>query len=325
MGGGGGGGGANPFAAGGFPGFGGAGGPGGATFSFSSGGGPGGFQPSDPNDIFSHIFGQMGTGGLFDDMDGGMGGSKGARRGASMGGMPGMNFDMGGGGGGMPGGFGGGFGGMGGMGGMGGRQQQQQSASPGGEAAVEIKDIEKPLAISLEDLYKGVTKKLKLGRRNLNGTTEDKTLAIEVKPGWKKGTKVRFAGSGNEVQPGKSQDIVFVIEEKPHDRFKREDNDLVLEQPLALLDALDPPRAGAPTSKRFINSLDGRRIDVPLPSLKPGCTTIQSGQTTRVAGEGMPLSKTGGKQKGDLVVKWQVTLPERLNDQQKKDIRAALS
>lgn len=99
------GGGFNPFAGG----AGGAGGfPGGATFSFSSGGGPGGgFTPSDPNDIFSALFGSLG-GGMGGGMPGGGGGARRSRGGpganpfASMGGMGGM-----GGGGGFPGGFGG--------------------------------------------------------------------------------------------------------------------------------------------------------------------------------------------------------------------------
>lgn len=301
---------------GGFPG-GGFGRPGGTTFSFSTGG-PGGFQPSDPNDIFSQIFGGGLGGGLFDGMDmGGMGGSGGARRPRRAGGM-----------GGMPGGMGG-MGGMpGGMGGMpfdmhdmGGSRPETPNSDSG---HVEIKDIEKPLPLALEDLYKGTTKKLKVGKRFLNGSREEKVLTIDVKAGWKKGTKVRFAGAGNEVHPGKSQDVVFVIEEKPHDTFKRNDNDLHTTLTLPLLEALDPPRSGTPASKKTLKTLDGRAIDVPVARPKSGCTTIQSGSETRLAGEGMPISKTGGKSKGDLVVTWQVSLPDRLTDDQRQGVHKVL-
>lgn len=328
----GGGGGAGPSPGGGmggFPGFGGGGMPSGTTFSFSSGG-PGGFQPSDPNDIFSQIFGAMGGGGgmggmgsMFggdDDMMGG--GSRrpgGARRGASgMGGMPGMG-GMGGMAG-MPGGMGGMPGGMQfDMGGGGGGHGGPSSATP-----EPVPDIEKPIAVSLEDLYKGTTKKLKVGKRMLSGSKEEKILTVDVKPGWKKGTKVRFAGAGNEVQPGKSQDVVFIIDEKPHDNFTRSENDLIVNLSIPLLDALDPPKAGTPNSKKAVTTLDNRQIQVPLPSPKPGCTSIQSGQETRLTSEGMPISKTGGKSKGDLVVKWQITLPERLSNDQKQGIRKVL-
>lgn len=307
---------------GGFPGFGGAGGmPSGSSFSFSTGG-PGGFRPSDPNDIFSQIFGAMGGGGGMGGMssmfDEDLGGSSRSRR---SGGMPGGM-------GGMPGGMGGMPGGMGGMGGMPGGMFDMGGMGGGGpsspQAPEPVKDIEKPLLVSLEDLFKGTTKKLKVGKRFLNGSKEEKVLSVEVKPGWKKGTKVRFAGAGNEVSPGKSQDVVFVIDEKPHDKYTRSDNDLIITVPLPLVEALDPPKAGTPASKKYITTLDGRKIDVPLASPKQGSTSIQSGQETRIANEGMPISKTGGKQKGDLIVRWQVTLPERLSADQKEGIRKVL-
>ena len=77
-------------------------------------------------------------------------------------------------------------------------------------------EITKPLKLSLADLYTGTRKHLKIGRKLLNGRTEDKVLEIDVLPGWKAGTKVRFPKAGNEV-PGsaEAQDLVFVVEEKP--------------------------------------------------------------------------------------------------------------
>lgn len=317
---------------GGFPGFSSGGMPGGTTFSFSSSGGMpgggmgGGFRPSDPNDIFAQIFGAMGSGGggfggssMFEgmDMDGMQGGAGGSRRtrrsGPSMGGMGSMPGGMGGMGG-MPGGMSFDMGG----GNGGGR------STPGADSEVEVKDIEKPLPVSLEDLYKGTTKKLKVGKRFLSGEREEKVLTIDVKPGWKKGTKVRFAGAGNEVNPGRSQDVVFVIDEKPHGSFSRSDNDLRVTLHIPLLEALDPPKAGTPASKKYLTTLDGRKIDVPMPRPKPNTTTIQNGMETRLAGEGMPISKTGGKTKGDLIVTWHVDLPDRLSDDQRTGIRKVL-
>lgn len=205
------------------------------------------------------------------------------------------------------GGGGGGFGGMGGMPGMGGRggmggmdvdddfggfgggggarraggaragfRGMPGGFSMGGDAEPEeaTQEVTKTLPVSLEDLYKGTTKKLKIGRRLASGGTEEKVLQIDVKPGWKKGTKVRFAGSGNETAPGKAQDVVFVIDEKPHSKFVRDGDDLVLALSLPLVDALDPPKPGTPGGKKNITTLDGRTIDVPLPGPGPGKTTI---------------------------------------------------
>ena len=58
---------------------------------------------------------------------------------------------------------------------------------------------------------------------------------------------------------------------------------------------------------------------------RQGKTTISPGRTTRLAGEGMPISKVKGARKGDLVVEWNVEFPDRLNDSQRSAIRAALS
>jgi DnaJ family protein B protein 4 len=67
-------------------------------------------------------------------------------------------------------------------------QQQQQ---PGKTAPVENK-----LLCTLEELYKGSNRKMKISRTiaDASGKTmpvED-ILTIEVKPGWKKGTKITF-------------------------------------------------------------------------------------------------------------------------------------
>lgn len=192
------------------------------------------------------------------------------------------------------------------------------------EPKVQPKDFETPLMLTLEELYKGTTKKLKVGRTLANGRTEEKVVSIDVKPGWKKGTKVRFAGAGNEVSPGKAQDLVFVVDERSHPRFTRNGDDLRLVQPLKLVDALDPPKPGTPGSRRKIVTLDGRSIDVPLPSASLGKTTIMPGRTTRLAGEGMPISKVKGTRKGDLVVEWNIEFPERLTDAQRSALRSAL-
>jgi DnaJ-class molecular chaperone len=77
-------------------------------------------------------------------------------------------------------------------------------------------EIIKPLKVSLDDLYNGSVKHLKGGRKLMDGSSEDKVLDIQIYPGWKSGTKIRFPKAGNEVPPaGDAQDLVFVVEEEP--------------------------------------------------------------------------------------------------------------
>lgn len=90
--------------------------------------------------------------------------------------------------------------------------------------------IEHDLYVSLEDITKGCTKKMKISRKVLqqDGTTrkEDKVLTINVKPGWKAGTKITFQREGDQGRNKIPADIVFIIRDKPHSHFKREGSDI---------------------------------------------------------------------------------------------------
>ncbi|CAK9140494.1 unnamed protein product [Ilex paraguariensis] len=63
-------------------------------------------------------------------------------------------------------------------------------------------------------------------------------LSIGVKPGWKKGTKITFPDKGNEQVNQLPADLVFVIDEKPHDVCMRDGNDLIINYIVSLSEAL---------------------------------------------------------------------------------------
>jgi DnaJ-class molecular chaperone len=90
--------------------------------------------------------------------------------------------------------------------------------------------IEHDLYVTLEEIAKGTTKKMKISRRVLqpDGATkkEDKVLTINIKPGWKAGTKITFQKEGDQGTHKIPADIVFIIRDKPHQHFKREGSDL---------------------------------------------------------------------------------------------------
>ena len=94
---------------------------------------------------------------------------------------------------------------MGGMGGMGGGMPGGFSDGMSSPNIPPPGEITKPLALSLEELYKGGTKRLKITRHMRTGGTEEKILEVAYKAGWKAGTKIKFAGSGNEDEYGQSQ------------------------------------------------------------------------------------------------------------------------
>ena len=183
-------------------------------------------------------------------------------------------------------------------------------------------EITKPLKLSLAELYTGTKKHLKIGRKLLNGRTEDKVLEIDVLPGYKAGTKVRFQKAGNEVPGGDAQDLVFVVEEKPdpNGKWQRDGDDLCVRVDLPLVEALCGSADGGKLTKS-VQLLDGRRLQVAVP-----LGIVKPEQTSIVSGEGMPVRK-GGKveRKGDLRVKWNVVFPNQLGPGQKEGLRKILA
>merc|ERR1712113_946740 len=111
------------------------------------------------------------------------------------------------------------------------------------------------------------------------------------------------------ITPG---DIVFVIKEKKHDIFTREGNNLIKTVNLTLKQALIGVNVNVVT-------LDKRRLKIPITQ-----NTIYPGYIHRVQSEGMPISKYGGNKSGDLLIKFNIKFPERLNDEQKEGIRNIL-
>ena len=261
------------------------GGPPGGGGPFGGGGGhghPGGFTggytPRSADDIFREFFGGAfgagGGGGGMDDLFGG-------------------------------GGFGG-FGGGGGYGGGGGSFGAPRKAA----------DVTHALKCSLKELYSGATKRVKLSRTVADAAGRagrvEEVLTIDVKPGWKPGTKVRFEGKG-DARPGAGPpgDVVFVVEEKPHATFTRDGDTLIVTACIPLVDAL----CGSTIN---LTSLDGR----PLTVTTSGVATPTA--TKVVKGEGMPISRGPPGARGDLHVRFDIVFPRTLTEEQKAVLRRTL-
>lgn len=139
----------------------------------------------------------------------------------------------------------------------------------------------------------------------------EEILTIDIKPGWKKGTKITFPEKGNEQRGVIPSDLVFIIDEKPHSVFKRDGNDLVVTQKIPLVEALTGYTAQ-------ITTLDGRSLSIPINAV------ISPSYEEVVKGEGMPLPKDSSK-KGNLRIKFNIKFPTRLTSEQKTGLKRLLS
>uniref|UniRef100_A0A6J0SFX0 DnaJ homolog subfamily B member 13 isoform X1 n=1 Tax=Pogona vitticeps TaxID=103695 RepID=A0A6J0SFX0_9SAUR len=175
--------------------------------------------------------------------------------------------------------------------------------------------IERDLYLSLEDLFYGCTKKIKISRRVMNddghaSTIKDKILTIDVQPGWKQGTRITFPEEGDQGPNIIPADIIFIVKEKLHPRFKREDDNLIYVAKLPLGKAL----IGCTVDVR---TLDERLLNIPINDI------VHPKYFKVVPGEGMPISKNPSC-KGDLIMYFDIIFPERLTPAKKELLHEAL-
>ncbi|GAB6030866.1 hypothetical protein CHUAL_007701 [Chamberlinius hualienensis] len=187
----------------------------------------------------------------------------------------------------------------------------------GGKSHAQVQDpaVEHDLNVTLEEIYKGCTKKMKISRKvNPDGQgvrLEQKVLTIDVKPGWKAGTKITFQKEGDQHPNRIPADIVFTIKDKPHPLFKRDGSNLKYTHKITLKQAL----AGL---KFSVPSISGESVDLDLSNeiVKP--TTIK-----RLQGKGLPLPKEP-KRRGDLLVDFDIKFPDHLSDSVKRILKEQL-
>ncbi|KAM5556142.1 dnaJ protein [Rosa sericea] len=141
---------------------------------------------------------------------------------------------------------------------------------------------------------------------------EKKVLQVHVEKGMQNGQKITFPGEADEAPDTVTGDIVFVIQQKEHPKFKRKMDDLFVEHSLSLTDAL--------CGFQFVlNHLDGRQL---LIKSNPG-QVVKPDSFKAVNDEGMPMYQRPFM-KGKLYIHFSVDFPETLSLEQVKALEVAL-
>lgn len=163
-------------------------------------------------------------------------------------------------------------------------------------------DLRYTLNISFEESATGCEKTIHFIRQR-NGRDETAKLAVKVPAGVKPGQRLRLAQEGDTgLNGGTAGDLFVIINVQEHPLFKREEDDVILEAPVAYTDAILGSHLEVPT-------LTGK-VQLKIP---PG---THGGQTFRLKGKGFP--KSGGFGHGDMLVKVVVDTPQDLNARQKE-------
>ena len=138
---------------------------------------------------------------------------------------------------------------------------------------------------------------------------QETTLKVNVPAGVDNGMRLRLAGEGEDgPQGGQAGDLFVVIGVTPHDVFERDGDDLHMELPISVYQAM----LGAEIAATTIRNEDA---DI---EVSPG---TQPGEVFRVRGAGMP--NINGRRRGDLHVHFKVVVPQKLSSEQEQLVEEA--
>jgi curved DNA-binding protein len=147
-------------------------------------------------------------------------------------------------------------------------------------------DYEQAVTIDFESAVKGTTLQL----RSAGSATP---VTVRIPPGADEGSRVRIAGQGGQSpNGGPSGDLILVIHVEKHPFFERDGDDLKMDVPISVSEAIKGAKVKVPT-------FDGS-VHLKIP---PG---TQSGSVLRVRGKGVTKK---GKAPGDLYVRLMIHVP----------------
>jgi DnaJ-class molecular chaperone len=166
------------------------------------------------------------------------------------------------------------------------------------------RDIEQEIELSLDDVYRGVTRRLMF---TLGG--QSRSVDVRIPAGVGDGSRVRIAGEGEPGAGGGSNgDLYLRIRLTPHPTFERKGQDLYVRVPIPLTTAVLGGEAN-------VRTIAGKSLRLKIPP------TTQHGQMFRLKGHGMPIPGKAGEH-GDLYATADVQLPRQLTPEQRSHFEA---
>lgn len=129
----------------------------------------------------------------------------------------------------------------------------------------------------------------------------EEEVVISIPAGIDNGEMIRLSGAGEAIAGGVAGDLYIKLHVSSDPIFKKEGNNLTTTLNIKLTDAL----LG---SVYTLHTFDGD-IDIKIPA------GVSFGEILRVSGKGVP---TGKKKRGDILIKINITLPNKLSRGAKK-------
>lgn len=150
------------------------------------------------------------------------------------------------------------------------------------------RDVRYRLEVDFLDAATGAKKRVTM--------PDGRTLDIAIPAGLEDGQSLRLRGQG-ERGPGGAGDVYVDVKVRPHEIFQRKGDDIHIEAPITLKEAVLGGKITVPTIAGDVS------VGIPKNS--------SSGAMLRLRGRGMPKSTSGGKSTaGDQYVRLKIVLPE---------------
>jgi len=188
-------------------------------------------------------------------------------------------------------------------------------------------DLESPVEVTLEEAFHGTTRNINLQSgepctacqgtgyiqnvpcsvcRGSGVVATVKRLEVKIPAGVQNGSRVRIAGKGQPGYSGGTSGNLFLkVSVRQHDQLERHGDNLHVNVPVTLKDALLGGEVQVPTLKG--------KLALKIPA------ETQNGKVFRLTGQGMP--HLGKSTRGDLLAKINVVLPTKLTEKEKEFFR----
>jgi molecular chaperone DnaJ len=142
--------------------------------------------------------------------------------------------------------------------------------------------------------------------RGLGRVSGTEKIKVTIPKGVREGSKVRVSGKGEPGRNGGSPgDLYLILHISPHAFIRREGDDLHMDVPVTVYEAMAGATITVPTIEGQVN------VKVPAQS--------QSGQMLKLKGKGAVNAKT--RQKGDLLIRLVVRVPKTSDSETLEEVK----
>jgi DnaJ-class molecular chaperone len=177
---------------------------------------------------------------------------------------------------------------------------ERRGGRAGGGAQFRRKGADRNYALTVDflDAARGTRRRITL--------PDGKSLDVNIPAGIQDGQQIRLRGQGEAGQGGEAGDGLIEVTVSPHPFFERKGNDIHVELPVTLREAVLGGKVNAPTV--------GGMVSLTIPK------SASSGTTLRLKGKG--IHPKGADAAGDQFVKLKIVLPKKLDPAVEKAVEA---